>query len=125
MAGIVHFSNFFRYMEKCEHALARQLDPTGTHFSPESESLWPRVHASCDFHSPARFGDILIIRQFVTRIGDRSITYRFEIQEKAHLCMVATGQLVLAHAKKVHGVLQPQPLPDAIRSLLEPLRIDH
>ena len=26
MAGIVHFSNFFRYMETCEHAFVRSLD---------------------------------------------------------------------------------------------------
>ena len=53
MAGIMHFSAFFRYMEAAEHELLRSLG-----FSVYSEIdgdvvSFPRVAASCEFHSPA------------------------------------------------------------------------
>ena len=55
LAGIVHFTLFFRYMEEAEHALwraagmsiARAGEPTG----------WPRLGAAFDFKAPLRFED--------------------------------------------------------------------
>jgi acyl-CoA thioester hydrolase len=57
MAGIVHFSNFFRYMERVEHGFFRSLgfsvvDPPTV---GEERVGWPRVHASCDYMSPLHF----------------------------------------------------------------------
>ena len=59
MAGIVHFSNFFRYMEAAETDFlhSRGLSVTwregGTRFG------LPRVSAACDYKSPARFADAI------------------------------------------------------------------
>ncbi len=59
MAGIVHFSNFFRYMERVEHDFFRSLelsireDPAK--IAAEECVGWPRVHASCDYKSPLFF----------------------------------------------------------------------
>ena len=43
LAGIVHFSNFFRYMEDCEHAFYRSLGYS-VHEMDDGEGgsvLWP------------------------------------------------------------------------------------
>ena len=58
MAGIVHFSNFFRFMEACEHAFLRSLDHELHGMLDGLETGWPRVNATCDYRAPARFGDI-------------------------------------------------------------------
>ena len=78
MAGIVHFSRFFVFMEAAEHEFLRSL---GTSVSTEWDGDkigWPRLAASCDYVSPARFEDVLDIRLTVVRKGGKSMTYGFE-----------------------------------------------
>src|SRR3954452_18413358 len=78
MAGIVHFSNFFRYMEAAEHAFLRAC---GLSVSMEWEGetvSFPRVAAACDFTRPARFEDVLDVTVAVQRLGRSSVTYAFE-----------------------------------------------
>jgi acyl-CoA thioester hydrolase len=71
MAGIAHFSNFFRYMEAAEHAFFRSLG-----LSIASEGIgWPRVHADCDFKSPIRFEDEVEIHLLVREKREKSISY--------------------------------------------------
>ncbi len=117
MAGIVHFSNFFRYMEKCEHALARSIDPGLDFLTPTPESAWPRVHASCDYRQPARFGEELSIRQFVVDVRRSSVRYRFEILRGETL--LAESQLVIAHVKREGDRFVATPLPEPIREKLQ------
>src|SRR5947209_18751645 len=75
MAGIVHFANFFRYMESAEHEFLRSrglsvaMDWEGDHIG------FPRVSASCDFQSPVRFEDVLDIEIELTRLGSKSVRY--------------------------------------------------
>src|SRR5689334_7881239 len=76
MAGIMHFSNFFRFMETAEHGFYRSLG-----FSvAEKEALprigWPRVHASCDYHRPLRFEDLVEIHLLVEEKRSKAIRYQ-------------------------------------------------
>src|SRR5713226_3868003 len=54
MAGIIHFSSYFRYMEVTEHAFFRSL---GLSIVGDPAVGWPRVHVACDFKHPLRFED--------------------------------------------------------------------
>lgn len=75
MAGICHFARFHVFLETAEHELLRSLGaPPGV--APSGRLLgWPRVEATCRYHSPAFFGDELEIRLAVARLGTRSVTY--------------------------------------------------
>src|SRR5438309_1139395 len=78
MAGIVHFSNFFRFMEsaECEFLRSRGLS---VKLDWEGQAIgFPRVSASCDYVSPARFEDVLDVAVSIERIGAKSVTYAFE-----------------------------------------------
>lgn len=92
MAGLVHFSRFFVFMESVEHAFLRQLGTT-VHFQYEEYEHvgWPRVAASCRYVSPARMEDVLDIHLLVRRKGRTSMTYRFlfHIGER----LVAEGEI--------------------------------
>ncbi|MEZ6132506.1 MAG: acyl-CoA thioesterase [Planctomycetaceae bacterium] len=82
MAGIVHFSNFYRWMEQAEHEFFRSLGLTIVNHQSDGTSIgWPRVSANCRFESPAKYEDILDIRLTVQRIGVKSLTYdvRFSV----------------------------------------------
>ena len=62
MAGIVHYSNFFRYMEAAEHAFFRSIGFSVVTRNVDPPVGWPRVHAECDYRRPIRFEDELEIR---------------------------------------------------------------
>src|SRR5439155_7189320 len=48
MAGIVHYSNFFRYMEAAETQFFRSLGFSLMTRQVQPPVGWPRVHAECD-----------------------------------------------------------------------------
>jgi acyl-CoA thioester hydrolase len=73
VAGLVHFSNFFRYFEDAEHALWRQA---GLSIHPERSPIgWPRVSASCEFHRPLRFEQEFEIAVHIAEMTRRTIRY--------------------------------------------------
>lgn len=96
LAGIVHFANFYRFMEQAEHAFFRSLGlkihdalPDGTVFG------WPRVTATCSFHSPAYYEDEVEIRVTVVRHTKRSLTTSYEFRRGETL--LATGEMKTAY----------------------------
>ena len=76
MAGIVHFSTFYRWMEQAEHAFLRSVGLTvSNHLDDGSTIGFPRVSTSCRFLSAAKFEDTLPLELRVQRIGVKSMTY--------------------------------------------------
>ncbi len=113
MAGIVHFSRFFVFMETAEHEFQRSLG-SAVHFQHEGVEIgWPRVEANCRYRSPARLGDELDIHLRILRKGRRSLTYSFDIRCGERL--VAEGRLSMICCALEPG--QP-PRPVAIPSFL-------
>ena len=55
LAGLVHFTQFFRYMEEAEHALWRAAGMSIARFGETAG--WPRLSAECQFKAPLRFED--------------------------------------------------------------------
>ncbi|MGE9269628.1 MAG: acyl-CoA thioesterase [Verrucomicrobiales bacterium] len=119
MAGIVHFTNFFRYMEACEHDFLRTLDHELHGVIEGLETGWPRVNATCDYRAPARFGDELDVLLFIEEIRHRSVRYRFDITKADTL--VAEGRLSVAHVAMTVEGIKAVPLPPELRSKLEAL----
>lgn len=121
MAGIMHFSNFFRFMEAAEHAFFRSL---GTSIHPaDSELGWPRVHAGCDFKYPLRFEDIVEICLVVTEKKKKSLVYTFIFRKmnEQPAREVARGTLAVACVKrdKPGGKMRGIPIPRAIADKIE------
>ena len=77
MAGVMHFTAFFRAMESAENALLRHLGLGIIVPSAEGPLSWPKVAVSCEFRSPARFDEVLNIEVHVTYLGKKSVSYDF------------------------------------------------
>lgn len=122
LAGIVHFSNFYRYMETAEHAFLRSLGHSIHEQLGEAEIGWPRVHASCDFRQPARYDDVLTIRVSIEEIRTRSVRYGFRFYLDPAEPAVATGCIAAVCVKFEDGGIVAVPIPDQIRSDLEAAR---
>src|SRR5919108_5423953 len=85
MAGIVHFANFFRFMEAAEQEFLRSRG-LSVSMVWEGEAIgFPRVGASCDYLRPARFEDVLDVAVILDSIGRKSVTYVFEFTRDGEL----------------------------------------
>ena len=116
MAGIVHFSNFFRYMESAEHAFLRSLEHDPHSHVDGLETGWPRVNATCDYRRPVRFGDTLTIRIFIDEVRNRSVRYGFEFHHAGEI--VATGSIAAAHVSITPSGIHAVAIPAALRQKL-------
>ena len=99
MAGLVHFSVFFRYMEEAEHALWR--DAGLTIATVGEEFGFPRVSASFDFHAPLYFEDEFEVWIRIAAITKRTIRYT-SVLTKGDV-KVATGTHSIACVSKRKG----------------------
>lgn len=113
MAGIVHFTRFFVFMETAEHEFLRNL---GTSVATEwngDKIGWPRLAASCEYLSPLRFEDEVDIHLFVSKKGTKSLTYQFHFTHQGE--DIARGQLTTVCCITNPGEkLRAIPIPDFI-----------
>jgi len=107
MAGIVHFSAYFRYMEEAEHALWRSagltlgdLDRTGG---------FPRVAAAFDYKTPLRFDDEFEIAVRIGNVTRRSFRYDFTFSRGDVL--VGSGSITAVCSTKENGQLRAIDVP--------------
>lgn len=82
MAGLVHFSNFFKYMETAERDFFEAAGVDLIRTKPGELVGWPRARAECKFSAPIRFGDTIDIHLAVKAVKDRSIDFQFRIYRR-------------------------------------------
>ena len=120
MAGIVHFSNFFRYMESAEHAFFRSLGHSVTLADIDTALGLPRVHAHCDYKRPLRFEDEVEIHMLIESVKHKSLTYQFRFyrwENDARVEEVAQGRItVVCVRKEPGGEMRAFSFPEVIRA---------
>ena len=129
MAGIAHFSNFFRWMESAEHEFFRSLG-FALHGEVDGRTVgFARVHASCDYRRPVRYQDLLEIRLAVTKKSSRSFAYAFRFHLKPEDAAadpepIATGELAVVCVERPPAAPADVPLaastiPDSLAARIE------
>ncbi|OYW13987.1 MAG: 4-hydroxybenzoyl-CoA thioesterase [Planctomycetales bacterium 12-60-4] len=119
MAGIVHFANFFRYMEAAEHELFRSLDlKIAGQFPDGLEYGWPRVSATCSYKSPARYEEVLEIYVTIVRRTDRSLSTSYEFTREGQTLAVGEMKTVFCIFPK-GAAMQSAVMPDEIAAKLD------
>src|SRR5581483_6237574 len=78
LAGIAHFSNFFRWMESAETEYLRARGLSVAWMEGDIRYGFPRVSAACDYLKPVRFEDLLDVAVSVEQVGRKSVTWRFD-----------------------------------------------
>jgi YbgC/YbaW family acyl-CoA thioester hydrolase len=96
LAGLVHFSMFFRYMEEAEHALWRAAGLTIARAGEVAG--WPRLAASFEFKAPLRFEDEFDVYVTVAHVTRKTMEYEFRIERgEIH---VGAGRIKTAFVSK-------------------------
>ena len=113
LAGIAHFSNFYRWMESAEHAFLRERGIV----LHDGEIGWPRVNASADFKKPIKFGDDVRVRVSVAEVRTRSVCYAFEFFVNDDETVRATGEMISVCVEL--ATMKAVEIPPDIRAKLE------
>lgn len=122
MAGLVHYSNYFRYMDATEHAFYRALGFSAGEAGAGEPVNWPRVHAQCHFKKPLRFEDEVEIHLLVTRKRSKAIHYEFRFRKLNAMPPeeVARGCLTIVCAgRRPDGSMYARPMPEEFASKIE------
>lgn len=124
MAGIVHFSNFFRYMEFAEHEFFRSLGFTLHRQSEGRMEGWARVHAECTYRLPLVYPDHFEIHGVVEQRSSHAVTYRMVFRRLAagegEAVEVARGRMKTVFVTRASGQpLKATRIPEAIARHLE------
>jgi acyl-CoA thioester hydrolase len=114
-AGIVHFSNYFRYMEEAEHALWRAAGLSIA--APDAVVGFPRVAAAFDYRRPLRFEDEVDVRIRIAALSRRTIRYACTLAVRD--AVVAEGTMTVVCVRMGVEPLESVSLPDAIASRFE------
>ncbi|HWE02841.1 MAG TPA: thioesterase family protein [Tepidisphaeraceae bacterium] len=116
MAGIMHFSNFFRLMEEVEHAFFRSIGMSVVMQHDGMHIGWPRVSASCEYTGPVKFEQELQLNMRVVRVGNKSFSYEvdFLLEGKP----IALGKITSVCCLLEQGAMRSIAIPAALRDKL-------
>lgn len=97
MAGITHFSNYFRYMEETEHAFLRSRGLSVAFDDDKGKLGFPKLHAECDYKRPTRYEEVMDARAIVRCEDGKSISYDITFRSEQEL--LCSGQLRVAFCR--------------------------
>lgn len=122
-AGIVHFANFFRYMERVEHNFWRSLGLSVQSRVGDHEIGFPRVKVDCEYFAPARFEDELDAVLTLDRLGGKSLTFHIEFHRAGEL--LARGHVIIVCCRvdrggRLESIEIPEPIRTPIAEFVEP-----
>jgi acyl-CoA thioester hydrolase len=123
LAGLMHFSNYFRFVEGAEHAFFRSLGFRVHTTDGKLQEGWPRLEVSCTYRKPARFEQVLEICLRVEEIRTSSLRYTFWIfvEGDPTRTLLAHGSFGIIHVEldpTAHQI-RKTPVPATVRTKLE------
>jgi YbgC/YbaW family acyl-CoA thioester hydrolase len=117
LAGIVHFSTMFRYVEEAEHALWREA---GLSIAERGSGLgWPRLSAALEFRNPLRFEEEFEVWVRIAALKTRTIEYEVTLVRGRTVIAVGTMTSICVR-KQPDGTMRAAELPAEIAEKLQP-----
>jgi YbgC/YbaW family acyl-CoA thioester hydrolase len=90
-AGVMHFSNFFRYFEACEEEFYRSMSMPLTEMHDKFGVMLPRVEAECKYKAACRFDEPIEVTLRVREVEEKTISYDFQIFLQSEGKLAAEG----------------------------------
>ncbi len=116
LAGVMHFSNYLRWMEDVEHAFWRSLGLSVHQPNEDGAVSWPRVAVKCEYFSPLRFEQQAELRLRIDSIGGKSLTLSIEFCRDGQ--RVAAGVTTAVCCRISPGRFEAIAIPAEIREKL-------
>lgn len=113
--GVVYHANYLIYMEE---GRTRMMAERGFPYHELERQGWALVvrKAQVRYRAGARYGDEVLVRTEVERLGGASILLRYELERPADGTLLATGSIELACVDLKDPARGPTMLPEHLRS---------
>ncbi len=111
--GIIHYSAYLRMFEVAEHEMFREC---GLPYEAlrSSGGVWlPRKALQVEFHSPAQMDEPVEIEASFARVGETSLTMRFEVYRAGDRAHRASATLTVVCVQK--DTMAKYPIPADVR----------
>ena len=119
MAGIVHFANYFRWMETAEHDFFRSLGLALHDGGPGHMRGFARVRVECEYAAPLHYQEVVGIRLVVTEKGRTSLTYAITFSRGDVVCARGKMKVVCVAREGGDEHMRAVPLPAEIAAAVE------
>jgi len=118
-AGLLHFANYFRYMEEVEHAFFRSLG-LRVHAPPQGDIIgWARRHAECSYRRPLRYEDLVQLQLTVREKGTTTLTYAITFSLDGEEVAQGSVTAVCVGPGEDGTGIRAVPMPEDVRSRIE------
>jgi acyl-CoA thioester hydrolase len=113
--GIAHHRNHFVWFEIGRTELMRERGMA--YAAIETQGLFlPVIEASCSYHAPARYDELLRVRTALRTLGPVRATFAYRLERESDGRLIATGTTVHAAVDR-QG--RPRRLPASLKTLLD------
>lgn len=119
--GIIWYGSYLKYFEAAEHEMMRAAELPFEKLRLERGVQIPRKAFQVEFHSPAQMDELLDVECGVAKVGQTSLTFRFEVYCASDRAHRASATLTVVNVLK--ETMEKQPIPDWLREALAPYTI--
>ena len=97
MAGIAHFTNYFKYMEEAEHEFLRSRGLSVVLDDEKGKLGFPKMAADCNYKRPAAYEEVIDTHVVVRCDDGKSVQYDCTFTSSGEV--VAKGHLKVAFCR--------------------------
>lgn len=117
--GVMHFSNYFRFMESAEHAFFRSLGLRVFDSGEGGTVAWPRVRAACSYHAPLHADDEVDVHVIVASKRRRAIELWFALQRGDERVAMGAFRNVCVTLDAATGTMRSRDIPADVDARLQ------
>lgn len=115
-AGIVHFANYLRFVERAEEDFYRSMG------LPKIYEFMPRIEAFIRYESPIRRGDSIKVELSLEEVRTRAVRYGFGIFNDSTGIRAAHGHVAAACVEVSEGKMRAVKCPQEVIEAWSKLR---
>jgi YbgC/YbaW family acyl-CoA thioester hydrolase len=114
-AGIVHFSNYFRFFERAEENLLRQIGLSYSLIRSKYGIGIPRVEAHCRYLASLKHDDVIQVNVLIDEVKEKTFKEEFRVTNISGDHPIAEGYIICVAMSFETGRSIPLPAEIAIK----------
>jgi 4-hydroxybenzoyl-CoA thioesterase len=119
-AGIVYYPRFFEWFhDHFESLFEIVLGEPYAQVLNRRRVGFPAVQIQCDFRKPARFGDLVDVHVFLSRLTERSATFEYRVMKEGELLATASVKVAAMDMDRHTGTQIPEDIRSAFLPYVE------
>lgn len=119
-AQIAYYPRYFEWFHDAFEAMFEPL--TGMDYAQLIKTHgigYPAVQVACDYRAPSRWGELVDIEIFLSRLSQRSATFEYRVRREGKLLATASVKIATMDLKTHRAAPMPPSVFEALQPYLE------